>query len=366
MKQTPLYACHVAQNAHMVAFGEWEMPMHYGSQIQEHLNTRREAGMFDVSHMVVTDIQGTEASHFLRSILSNDVAKIQPNQALYSCLLHHEGGVLDDLIVYQLAANHYRLITNSVTREKVSLWLNQLAQDFQITLHPQTQYALIAVQGPQAIELVSRQFTASGLNARIQNLKSFTALQTEHCFIARTGYTGEPGVEILLSAEAGVTLWHSLAEAGVSPCGLGARDTLRQEAGLNLYGQEMDETTNPYEANLGFTIDLNDSNRNFIGKQAVIAMQAQAQFKLVGLVGDKSQIMRRHAPVFLADKTEGIVTSGTYSPSLNCAIAFARIPKQPIAEVEVMVRRCPVQARVVRLPFVRQGRATFASILKAI
>lgn len=361
MKQTPLYACHVAQNAHMVAFGEWEMPMHYGSQIQEHLNTRREVGMFDVSHMVVTDIQGPEATHFLRSILSNDVAKIQPNQALYSCLLHHQGGVLDDLIVYQLSTDHYRLITNSVTREKISLWLNQLAQDFQITLQPQTQYALIAIQGPKAIETVSQQFATLGLQSKIKALKSFSALQTEHCFIARTGYTGEPGVEILLSAEDGVSLWNNLAEAGVSPCGLGARDTLRQEAGLNLYGQEMDETTNPYEANLGFTIDLSDSTRNFIGKQAVLAMQAQAQFNLVGLVGDKSQIMRRHAPVFLADKTEGVVTSGTYSPTLSCAIAFARIPKQPAASVEVMVRRSPVQAQVVKLPFVRQGLATFES-----
>lgn len=357
MKQTPLYSCHVAQNAHMVEFGEWQMPMHYGSQIQEHLATRRQVGMFDVSHMVVTDIDGRQAYDFLRNLLSNDIAKIKPNQALYSCLLHHEGGVLDDLIVYQLADNAYRLITNSTTRDKITLWLNKLAQNFQINVQPYPHYALIAVQGPKAIESVCQQM-ASGLQVKLNALKPFTALQAEDCFIARTGYTGEPGVEILLPAEAGVALWKKFSSAGVSPCGLGARDTLRQEAGLNLYGQEMDEMTNPYEANLGFTVDLSDPSRNFIGKAAVTAMQVQS--RLVGLVGDKSQIMRRHAKVILSDNSEGVVTSGTYSPSLDCAIAFARIPNKSVSQVEVTVRRASVQAQVVKLPFLRQGQATFA------
>jgi len=362
-RRTPLFELHQRLGARIVDFGGWDMPVHYGSQIDEHHAVRRDAGMFDVSHMRVVDVVGPAGAprDFLRHALANNVDKLKvPGKALYSCLLEQHGFVVDDLIVYFLSDEFFRLVVNASTAEKDIGWLTRQndATGGRIALKPRPDLALIAVQGPQARDKVWR--AEPELRSATQDLKPFTAVDVtvgaHRWFVARTGYTGEDGFELIVPAAGAPTLWNALRDAGVKPCGLGARDTLRLEAGMNLYGQDMDETVTPLESGLAWTVDL-ASPRDFIGKSALASLHPKRQ--LVGLVGiDAGGVFRAHQKVVTADG-DGEITSGTYSPTLAKSIAFARVPAGvPIgATVDVCVRDKRIAARVVKPPFVRNGKA---------
>ena len=340
----------------MVDFGGWEMPLHYGSQLDEHHAVRRDAGMFDVSHMRVVDVEGGRARVFLRGALANNVDKLkEPGRALYSCMLRDDGGVLDDLIVYYLREDLFRLVVNAATADADIAWLRGLVAQRApgVALTPRTDVAMIAVQGPNARARVWQAFPGS--EAATSTLKPFTAATFRDLFIARTGYTGEDGFEIVLPADQAANAWRALAAAGVVPCGLGARDTLRLEAGMNLYGQDMDAGVSPLESGLAWTVDL-ASPRDFVGKAAL--MRAATARKLVGLLLEGSGgVLRAHQTVHTAQGT-GETTSGTFSPTLARSIALARVPADTAAgttvEVEVRGKRLP--ARVVKPPFVRNGK----------
>ena len=374
--QTPLNAVHRAAGAKMVDFGGWDMPLNYGSQIEEHLAVRRDAGMFDVSHMLAIDLERGNAGEpgdndpqdvrdFLRYALANNVDKLTvAGKALYSCLLNPDGGVLDDLIAYFLRGDRFRIVVNAGTADKDVAWLRSLIdkRKASLKLAPRRDLAMIAVQGPRARERVWAvlQHSNPGARAATEPLKPFMAAELGEYFIARTGYTGEDGFEIMLPSARAAEFWHALTAAGVKPCGLGARDTLRLEAGMNLYGQDMDETVNPLESGLAWTVDL-VSARDFVGKSALLARQPARQ--LTGLLlQDKGGVLRAHQKV-TTRAGEGEITSGTFSPTLGRSIALARLPAGIAAgePAQVEIRGKALAARVVKPPFVRHGKNLLAS-----
>ncbi len=359
LARTPLYDLHVAAGARMVDFGGWHMPVAYGSQIDEHHAVRRAAGMFDVSHMRVVDVTGSQAREFLRTLLANDVAKLTPGKALYSCMLNEAGGVMDDLIVYTQANGDYRLVVNAGTADKDLAWMAQVRQthSFDVKISARPELAIVAVQGPQAWALtreVLQVFNPPAAAAMV-HLTPFRAAGAGLWFIARTGYTGEDGCEIALPAAQAPELWARLKAAGVRQCGLGARDTLRLEAGMALWGNDMDESVSPLDAGLAWTVDLK-SPRAFIGRAALEKNGAQRAF--VGLKLLDKGVLRAHQTVKTA-RGEGEITSGTFSPTLGFSIAMARVPLgvQPGDEVQVDIRGKWLPAQVVKMPFVRQGKA---------
>jgi aminomethyltransferase len=357
LKATPLNAVHRASGARMVDFGGWDMPVNYGSQIGEHHAVRTDAGMFDVSHMRVVDLEGAGARDFLRYALANNVDKLRvAGKALYSCLLADDGSVLDDLIVYYLREDFFRIVVNAATADKDIARFRALlaARAPQLVLTPRTDLAMIAVQGPNARAKVWR--ALPGAEAASAALQPFMGAPMGDGFIARTGYTGEDGFELMIPAARAAAVWSALAAEGVRPCGLGARDTLRLEAGMNLYGQDMDETVGPLESGLAWTVDL-ASPRDFAGK-AALAARAPAR-QLVGLVlVDAGGVLRAHQVVHTA-RGDGAITSGTFSPTLNKSIALARLPAgvAPGDTVQVVVRDKALAARVVKPPFARHGKA---------
>jgi aminomethyltransferase len=360
LKQTPLHSTHRALGARMVDFGGWDMPVNYGSQIDEHHAVRRDAGMFDVSHMRAVDLTGTGARDFLRYALANNVDKLQaPGKALYSCLLAPDGGVLDDLIVYFLREDFFRIVVNAGTADKDIAWFRRLIAERapQLELKPRDDLAMIAVQGPNARAKVWK--AVPGSEAASTVLKPFMGAAmndaTGELFVARTGYTGEDGFEIMVPAGRAEATWHALAAAGVAPCGLGARDTLRLEAGMNLYGQDMDESVSPLVSGLAWTVDL-ASPRDFVGKAALVAKPPAQQ--LTGLLlQDAGGVLRAHQKVHAA-KGDGEITSGTFSPTLGKSIALARLPVGVAVGdiVRVAVRDKRLAARVVKPPFARNGK----------
>jgi len=369
LKKTPLHATHRALNARMVDFGGWDMPVNYGSQLDEHHAVRTDAGMFDVSHMCVVDATGDAVRPFLRHALANNVDKLQtPGRALYSCMLGVDGGVIDDLIVYFFAEDWFRIVVNAGTADKDVAWLTRLNADggFGVTLKPRRDLSIVAVQGPNARAKVWQ--AVPGTQAPTEALKPFNAARVAsgafgELMVARTGYTGEDGFEIVVDNQHVDALWHAFLDQGVKPAGLGARDTLRLEAGMNLYGQDMDENVSPLDAGLAWTVDLKPE-RDFVGSAALRAKGQGATF--VGLVlrkaGDKpAGILRAHQKVLTAHG-EGEVTSGTFSPTLQESIAFARVPVGVAIgdEVQVAIRDKALPARVVKLPFVRNGKSLLA------
>ena len=345
----------------MVDFGGWDMPVNYGSQIDEHTAVRTDAGMFDVSHMRVVDLEGAGARDFLRYLLANNVDRLKtPGKALYSCMLKPDGTVIDDLIVYLIRDDFFRIVVNAGTADSDIAWFRERLAEraWGAKLTPRADLAIIAVQGPNAARALPKALPAA--SDAVAALKPFNAAFVRDAageiMIARTGYTGEDGFEVVLQASEAAGLWTRLREAGVAPCGLGARDTLRLEAGMNLYGQDMDETVTPLESGLGWTLDL-ASPRDFIGKSALAAQPASRH--LVGLVlVDKGGVLRAHQKVHTA-KGNGEITSGTFSPTLNQSIALARVPAAivPGDMVKVAVRDRELAARVVKPPFVRNGKA---------
>ncbi|MBD7988585.1 glycine cleavage system aminomethyltransferase GcvT [Luteimonas sp. Sa2BVA3] len=359
-RKTILNDSHRALGAKMVDFGGWDMPINYGSQIEEHHAVRRDAGMFDVSHMTVVDLHGARVREFLRRLLANSIDKLKvQGKALYTCMLDGQGGVIDDLIVYHLGDDFQRLVVNAGTRDKDLAWINAQAEGFDLDVRVRDDLAMIAVQGPEARERVIGLLHADD-RAAIAKLGRFASRDVRSAdgaplFIARTGYTGEDGFEVALPEEHAVAFWDALVAAGVKPAGLGARDTLRLEAGLPLYGQDMDESVTPYEAGLGWTVSL-DEGRDFNGRAALEAQQARGDARqVVGLVMDEKGVLR-HGQKVLAGSGEGEILSGTFAPTIGKSIALARIPAGEPGEVRVDIRGREVPVRVVAWPFVRDGQ----------
>jgi aminomethyltransferase len=359
LKRTPLFETHVAAGARLVDFGGWEMPVNYGSQIEEHHAVRRDAGMFDVSHMCPVDLHGADAKPFLRYLVANNVDKLTvAGKALYTAMLNESGGCVDDLIVYFLAADRYRIVVNAGTAEKDLAWMEQVraARGFQVTLAPRRDLAMIAVQGPNARAKFWQVRPAA--RAATEPLGAFFAADLGDLFVARTGYTGEDGFEVMVAADAAPALWRDLAAAGVAPCGLGARDTLRLEAGMNLYGQDMDESISPLEAGLGWTVDLSGA-REFVGRTALERAKAAGGLRrMVGLRLLDKGVLRAHQAVSTPHGA-GEITSGTFSPTLQVSIALARVPGAVALGdlLQVDLRGRPAQVQVVKYPFVRHGKA---------
>lgn len=355
---TPFHQAHQEANGKLVDFAGWELPIHYGSQIQEHEAVRTDAGMFDVSHMLVTDVSGDQAKAFFQKLLANDVSKLGfVGKALYSAMLNDNGGVIDDLIVYRMndAETQYRIVSNGATREKDLAQFAKIGAEFGISLTPRYELAMLAVQGPKAVEklLAVKPEWAETVN----QLAVFQGADLGNdWFVARTGYTGEDGFELTLPADQATATWNALVAAGVKPCGLGARDTLRLEAGMALYGNDMDESISPLDAGLAWTVDFSDASRDFVGKAALLAKPASRQ--VLGLVLEDKGVLRAHQAVFTA-QGEGETTSGTFSPTLEKAIAMARLPLGVAVgeQVEVDIRGKRLKARVVKASFVRKGQA---------
>ena len=354
LKHTPLNAIHRRMGAKMVDFGGWDMPVNYGSQIEEHHQVRRDAGMFDVCHMLVVDVRGDDVRGFLRGLLANNVDKLKVSgKALYACMLNPDGGVIDDLIIYFMNEDWFRIVVNAGTAYNDVAWMQKQAEGRGLSITPRRDLAMIAVQGPNARARVWA--AIPGSQAATEAMKPFNAVAFQQYFIARTGYTGEDGFEVILPAPEAEAMWQRLADLGVKPIGLGARDTLRLEAGMNLYGQDMDETTNPLESGLAWTVDL-QSPRDFIGKSAL--QSRDINYQLVGLVLLDKGVLRAHQTVHTKHGA-GEITSGTFSPTLEQSIALARIPLgiAPGAEVDVAIRDKKLKAKVVTYPFARNGQA---------
>ncbi|HET6725727.1 MAG TPA: glycine cleavage system aminomethyltransferase GcvT [Gammaproteobacteria bacterium] len=354
--KTPLYPRHLELGAKTIDFGGWDMPIHYGSQIDEHHQVRRDAGMFDVSHMTIVDVSGAGAADFLGHLLANDVARLkEPGKALYGCMLNERGGVIDDLITYFLGPDRYRVIVNAATHDKDLAWIRKQATAFDVEVTERDDAALIAVQGPNARDKVGGTLD-EGLREKALALKPFSATQVGDLFVARTGYTGEDGFEIMLPAGQAVDWWNRWLAAGAAPCGLGARDTLRLEAGLNLYGQDMDEDVSPLAAGLGWTIAWEPADRDFIGRKALEQQRGDGvDARFVGLLLEDKGVLRAHQRVETT-AGDGLVTSGGFSPTLERSIGLARIPAGVAERCQVDIRGRLADVRIVKPPFVRKGK----------
>jgi len=356
--QTPLHSEHAALGAKLVPFAGWVMPLHYGSQLDEHHAVRRSCGLFDVSHMTVVDVEGDAAQAYLRRLLANDVAKLStPGSALYSCMLDEQGGVLDDLITYHREPGRYRVVVNAATRIKDLDWMRRQAAGQAVTIRERDDLAMLAVQGPQARDQALPLLPSSVRDAAAA-LTPFHAAEGDGWFVGRTGYTGEDGFELIVPQDAAVELWRALLAAGASPCGLGARDTLRLEAGMNLYGTDMDETTSPLESGLGWTVAWEPAERDFIGRTALEAQRADPQRRrFAGLVLRDRGVLRNGLEVRLADGRSGRITSGSFAPTLGLSVALARLPAGKETSASALLRGRELPVEIVRPPFVRHGKA---------
>ncbi len=354
--KTILFDTHKEMGARIVPFGGWDMPLHYGSQLDEHHAVRQDAGMFDVSHMLVIDLEGEQCQIFLQRLLANDVARLrQPGKALYSCMLNEQGGVIDDLIVYFLAPGRYRMVVNAGTAEKDLAWIEQQAASCHLEITARRDLAMIAVQGPNARES-SLPCLPQALRQSAAELGVFSALEGDGWMVARTGYTGEDGFEIMLPADRADSCWRVLAAAGIQPCGLGARDTLRLEAGMNLYGSDMDEEISPLESGLGWTIAWEPEGREFIGRDALVKQRDKDDNqRLVGLVLLERGVLRNHQQVVADGEVVGEITSGGFAPTLDRSIALARVKGALGGHCEVEIRGKRLPVKVVKPPFVRNG-----------
>ncbi|ALU44563.1 MULTISPECIES: glycine cleavage system aminomethyltransferase GcvT [Pseudoalteromonas] len=355
--KTVLHAKHLEAGAKMVDFHGWEMPINYGSQIEEHNAVREDAGMFDVSHMTIVDVKGADAQAFLRKLVANDVAKLKvAGKALYTGMLNEQGGVIDDLIIYFFTETEYRLVVNSATREKDLAHMNGVAADFDVAITERPEYAMIAVQGPNA-KAKTATILSDAQNAAVEGMKPFFGVQAEELFIATTGYTGEDGYEIVVHNDDAAQLWQKLLDAGVRPAGLGARDTLRLEAGMNLYGSDMDESVSPLAANMAWTIAWEPAERDFIGRKVIEQQRAdKSTDKLVGLVLESKGVLRGGSKV-IVEGGEGVITSGTFSPTLGFSVALARVPRSTGDTAQVEMRKKLVDVKVVKPCFVRNGKS---------
>ncbi len=355
--KTPLHDKHVEAGARIVDFGGWDMPLHYGSQKEEHHAVRNRAGVFDVSHMTIVDLYGDRVTDFLQRLLANDVARLSDaGKALYSCMCNADGGVIDDLIVYYMHDGWYRTVLNATTRAKDLAWIREQAEAFDVDVRERAELAILAIQGPAARELAAPCIDEKYREQALQ-LKPFSAMESSQSFVARTGYTGEDGFEIMLPAAIVPTVWDRLLAAGVAPCGLGARDTLRLEAAMNLYGSDMDETISPLESGLGWTVAWEPADRDFIGRGPMETLREDTERRrLVGLLLEDKGVLRNHQRVVVAGKADGEITSGGFSPTIGRSIALARVAAGDYDRAQVDVRGKLLNVRIVDTPFVRNGK----------
>lgn len=355
--KTPHYDKHVEAGARVVDFGGWDMPLHYGSQKEEHHAVRQHAGVFDVSHMTIVDLLGERVREFLQYLVANDVAKLKDyGKALYTAMLNEDGGVIDDLIIYYLSDTDYRLVVNAATREKDLAWIRKQAEAFDVRVTERSELAMIAVQGPNARELAAPCIDAEYREAAVA-MKPFFGMEAGDWFIARTGYTGEDGWEIVMPAADAHAVWDRLLAAGVAPAGLGARDTLRLEAAMNLYGTDMDETVSPLEAGMEWTVAWEPADRDFIGRSAIEALRnSPDRQRFVGLLLEDKGVLRNHQKVIVDGIGEGEITSGGFSPTIGRSIALARLPAGDYDRAKVDVRGKLLNVRIVSTPFVRNGQ----------
>ncbi len=358
LQKTALNEAHRRAGAKMVDFSGWEMPLHYGSQVDEHHAVRQKAGMFDVSHMVVSYLVGVDSTRYLSGLLANDVARLEdPGKALYSCMLNGQGGVIDDLIVYWMGGDRYRIVTNAATRVNDMAWMQRQLSGFSAVLTEKPGVAMVAVQGPNARAAVLG-WLSDASREIVESLDRFFAADVEEGFIARTGYTGEDGFEVMVPQYEVEGFWQTMVDAGVEPCGLGARDTLRLEAGMMLYGADMTEETTPLESGLSWTVALEPEQREFVGSEALFRQKIDGvPRKLVGLLLDGRGVMRSHQKLFVADREVGEVTSGGFSPTLKRTIALARIQADVEGDCEVEIRGKRTPVAIGRPLFVRNGKA---------
>lgn len=355
-QRTPLFDLHLALGAKMVDFGGWDMPLHYGSQVEEHHQVRRDCGVFDVSHMRVIDVTGSQAKAWLRYLLANDVGRLQESgRALYSAMLDDEAGIIDDLLVYLTPAG-YRLVVNAATGAKDLAWMRSRQAGFEVTITERPDVSMLAIQGPHARQRIA-ELVSSQRAELIRRLKPFEGHEDNGWFIARTGYTGEDGLEIILPADQAPAFFNDLVGAGIAPIGLGARDTLRLEAGMNLYGQDIDEQVSPLESNMAWSVAWQPAERDFIGRRVLEQRRERgAALKLVGLVLEERGVLRAHQVVRVAQVGDGEITSGSFSPTLSKSIALARVPVATADRAEVEIRGKWYPVRVVQPNFVRHGK----------
>ena len=355
MKTTCLHQAHIDAGAKMVDFGGWDMPINYGSQIEEHHAVRKDKGMFDVSHMTVVDLAGIESEKFLLKLLANDVRKLTKSEALYSTMLNENGGIIDDLIVYKRGDNNYRIVVNAGTREKDLAWFEKQIINFDAQISERSKLAMIAVQGPKAIAACLT-VLPKDISNQLSDLKKFAAIDSEDYFIGRTGYTGEDGVEIIIPEVDAVNLWNQLIKADVQPCGLGARDTLRLESGMHLYGQDMNEEITPLECGLGWTVRKQDVD--FIGSDALTSLRKKGiTRKMTGVILTERGILRHDQKLEDENGVTGIITSGSFSPTTQVAIAMAIVDKNMTENVKVQIRKKQLPVKLVKLPFVKNGQS---------
>lgn len=348
-RQTVLNTIHRQAGGRMVEFAGWELPLHFGSQLEEHRAVRREAGMFDVSHMSIFDLDGPDAAVWLRGLLANDPARLaRPGQGLYTCLLRGDGGILDDAILFRRAeADRFRLVSNAATHAKIAAWLEQHAAGRALRVTGRPDLALIAVQGPEARRRTEA-CLPPGLRAEAAALAPFACAEAGDWCVSRTGYTGEDGYEIALPHADAPGLWQALVVAGVRPCGLGARDTLRLEAGLRLYGTDMDETTSPLASGLGWTVAFEPPERDFIGRAALEAQRRAGNLpRFVGLALEDKGVLRHGQRVVVPGIGESVIASGIFSPTLNRSVAVARLPPGNYTDCQVDIRGVLKPARIV-------------------
>ena len=356
MLKTPLYDCHVEANARMVDFSGWSMPINYGSQIKEHELVRTNCGIFDVSHMLAVDIKGEGAENFLCHLLANDVKKLQLSHAQYGCMLNHDAKIIDDLITYKVADNHFRIVINAGNRDSDVAWFRENSKDFAVDITTCENSAIIAVQGPNAKDIVAKSVDAS-IAVELSSLVPFSFKIDGQWMYARTGYTGEDGFEIILPQDEAINFWNTLLENGAEPAGLGARDTLRLEAGMHLYGQDMSTQTTPLERGLGWSVDLSDETREFIGKKAYLAKKADGiNTKWAGIVLHSKGVLRAGQEIDFDNGEKGYITSGSFSPSLKVAIALAYIPKEG-GNPKVNIRGKELEVEVTKPRFVKNGKS---------
>lgn len=366
LTHTPLHDWHAAHGGRMVDFAGWSMPVQYSSIVEEHQATRSAVGLFDISHMGRLLIDGPDAAAFLDSLLTRSVADMRPHQIRYSLACNTEGGILDDVLVYRAVLNNqqstgFGLVVNASNRGKIVAWLTEHTANYSVEIFDKTiDYAMIAIQGPKAIELLDpiTSFELTSMRYYTGQLMDVAGVE---CFVSRTGYTGEDGAELICDADKIVGIWEQLydkaSQIGGSAVGLAARDTLRLEAGMPLYGHELTESTNPVEAGLNFAINLRD--REFIGKEAIVAAGKATQPVRVGLQVEGRRVPRENCTILRAGDEVGTVTSGTFSPTFDQPIAMGYV-KSTVAAVgtslDIDIRGKHHTAKVVPLPFYERGK----------
>jgi aminomethyltransferase len=361
LRRTPLYECHREAGGRMVPFAGWEMPVQYAGVIEEHRAVRTAAGLFDVSHMGEVRVKGSGAEAFLQSLTPNDVSKLAPGRAHYSGLLTEQGTYIDDLLIYRLAADDFLVVVNASNAERDFEWIASRATGDATVTDESDRYALLALQGPKAVEILEPLASAGATALRYYGFQQ-GEVAGRPALISRTGYTGEDGFELYVDPGHAPEIWRRLLEAGadrgIAPAGLGARDTLRLEAAMALYGHEIDETTTPFEAGLAWVVKLDKGD--FLGRAALAAQQERGLArKLVGFEVQGRGIARQGHAVVSDGQTVGTVTSGTWSPTFEKALGMAYVPVElsaPGTALALEVRGKAVPAVVVEMPFYRRRK----------